>query len=256
MATRSGTSEFHGELFEFLRNDALDARNFFTLTSSEPLPFKRNQFGAQSRWTHRQGQDLLLRLSTKDCASRRQSISTAWCSAMRSAVRRRRCDRASSSDSSRARTSLTQRGRRASSARRLRPSNGDQWGWTSAHILNKSDRCTVTTASTAPRTIEPGGRGNTIPGFGYIQPALKAVLFAQRDAYFRPNASMSCGFGLNRLSSSTRPNAQLNPADFGIRDGIIQPIGLPQINIAGGALNFGGPSRLPIRARRHDLRGR
>ena len=45
MATRSGTSEFHGELFEFLRNDALDARNFFNFTSSEPPPFKRNQFG-------------------------------------------------------------------------------------------------------------------------------------------------------------------------------------------------------------------
>src|SRR6185436_10874024 len=46
VATRSGTSQYHGELFEFLRNDALDARNFFTFTSSEPPPFKRNQFGA------------------------------------------------------------------------------------------------------------------------------------------------------------------------------------------------------------------
>jgi hypothetical protein len=45
VATRSGTNQFHGELFEFLRNDALDARNFFTLTSSQPPPFKRNQFG-------------------------------------------------------------------------------------------------------------------------------------------------------------------------------------------------------------------
>ena len=43
----------------------------------------------------------------------------------------------------------------------------------------------------------------------------------------------------------TTPNAQLNPADFGIRNGITQPIGLPQINIAGGALNFGGPSTFP-----------
>jgi len=45
IATRSGSNAFHGELFEFFRNDALDARNFFELTSHEPAPFKRNQFG-------------------------------------------------------------------------------------------------------------------------------------------------------------------------------------------------------------------
>src|SRR6185503_11238028 len=45
IATRSGTNELHGELFEFFRNDALDARNFFNFTSSRPPPFKRNQFG-------------------------------------------------------------------------------------------------------------------------------------------------------------------------------------------------------------------
>ncbi|MBI3896605.1 MAG: TonB-dependent receptor [Acidobacteria bacterium] len=41
--TRSGTPEFHGTLFEYLRNSKLDARNFFDGT--EPPPFKRNQFG-------------------------------------------------------------------------------------------------------------------------------------------------------------------------------------------------------------------
>src|SRR6266436_2852395 len=33
LATRSGTSDYHGELFEFFRNNALDARNFFNLAS-------------------------------------------------------------------------------------------------------------------------------------------------------------------------------------------------------------------------------
>src|SRR5262245_32109069 len=47
IATRSGANKFHGELFEFLRNDALDARNFFEFNSSEPPPFKRNMFGVQ-----------------------------------------------------------------------------------------------------------------------------------------------------------------------------------------------------------------
>src|SRR6202049_2870163 len=40
--TRSGTNEFHGSVYEFLRNSALDASNFFDATKP---PFKRNQFG-------------------------------------------------------------------------------------------------------------------------------------------------------------------------------------------------------------------
>lgn len=42
--TRSGTNQFHGSGYEFVRNSALDARNFFDAVGSVP-PFKRNQFG-------------------------------------------------------------------------------------------------------------------------------------------------------------------------------------------------------------------
>ncbi len=41
--TRSGTNQFHGTLWEFLRNDALDANNYFAQTKE---PLKQNQFGA------------------------------------------------------------------------------------------------------------------------------------------------------------------------------------------------------------------
>jgi hypothetical protein len=41
--TRSGTNELHGTLWEFLRNDDLDANNYF---AQEKEPLKQNQFGA------------------------------------------------------------------------------------------------------------------------------------------------------------------------------------------------------------------
>ena len=42
VATKSGTNALHGSLYEFVRNDAFDARNFF---SAEVEPLKQNQFG-------------------------------------------------------------------------------------------------------------------------------------------------------------------------------------------------------------------
>jgi len=42
VVTSSGTNNWHGDAFEYLRNSALDARNFFEVQKG---PFKRNQFG-------------------------------------------------------------------------------------------------------------------------------------------------------------------------------------------------------------------
>jgi hypothetical protein len=43
--TRSGTNAFHGSVYEFLRNSAVDARNFFEDPTFPKAPFRRNQFG-------------------------------------------------------------------------------------------------------------------------------------------------------------------------------------------------------------------
>lgn len=42
VVTKSGGNEFHGALFEYLRNNAADAKNFF---AQQATPFQRNQFG-------------------------------------------------------------------------------------------------------------------------------------------------------------------------------------------------------------------
>ncbi len=47
VSTRSGTNEFHGAVFEFLRNSAFDANELFNKTSGRAKPpFRMNQYGA------------------------------------------------------------------------------------------------------------------------------------------------------------------------------------------------------------------
>jgi hypothetical protein len=58
---KSATKQFHGDLFDFFRNEALDARNYFA-----PAPIAKNELRQKSvwrnaGWAHPQGQNLLLR---------------------------------------------------------------------------------------------------------------------------------------------------------------------------------------------------
>lgn len=57
LVTKSGSNEFHGDAWEFLRNDDIDARNFFATNQTNPVTgaeipgsarpaYRRNQFGA------------------------------------------------------------------------------------------------------------------------------------------------------------------------------------------------------------------
>jgi hypothetical protein len=46
VSTKSGTNTLHGSVFEFVRNSAFDAKNFFDSPLKPIPPFKRNQYGA------------------------------------------------------------------------------------------------------------------------------------------------------------------------------------------------------------------
>jgi hypothetical protein len=54
----------------------------------------------------------------------------------------------------------------------------------------------------------------------------------------------SVRFGFNQIAFTAKSAFEIDPSTLGINIGVNRPIGLPQLNVAGG-FNFGGPSRLP-----------
>jgi hypothetical protein len=46
VSTKSGNNEWHGTVFEYLRNEKFDAKNFFALPTAPKAPLDRHQFGA------------------------------------------------------------------------------------------------------------------------------------------------------------------------------------------------------------------
>jgi hypothetical protein len=244
IATRSGVNEFHGEIFEFFRNSALDARNFFEFTSTKPASFQRNQFGGNlggpilknrtfffvsyEGLRQRQGLDINSIVLSDE---QRVSVNDPVISRLLELI-----PRANFVDSSGT-------SRFISSANA--PVDVDQWTIDINHNLSARDRLHGYYAIQDSQFREPTRTGNTIPGFGLSTSLLRQIFTLNETHIFRSDVVNEARFGFNRFSSSSTPNAQLNPADFGIRNGVTQPIGLPQINIAGGGLNFGGPANQP-----------
>jgi hypothetical protein len=243
IATRAGANEFHGELFEFLRNDALDARNFFDFTSSEPPPFKRNQFGGYlggpivknraffflSYEGLRQRQDLSLNSQVLSDAERSSVTDPVIVKLLDLIPRANFADRQGSA-------------RFVGSA--SAPVDLDQWTIDINHNLGTNDQLHGYYAFQKSTNDEPNRTGNTIPGFGDIRKRRHQIFTLNETHSFGPNLVNEARFGVNRFYITNTPKAQLNPADFGINNGVRESEGLPQLNIAGG-LNFGGPVNLP-----------
>jgi len=243
IGTRSGGSKFHGEAFEFLRNHVFDARNFFTFMSNEPPPFKRNQFGGQIGGPILENK--LFFFSAYEGLRQRQQLdlnSLVLSDSQRAAVTDPIIARLVSLIPQSNFVDSTGNSRFVGSANAT--VNADQWSLDITYNLGANDRLHGFYDLFRTSNIEPNRNGNTVPGFGNTSRQLRQVLTLNETHIFDAKLVNELRLGFNRFSSATEPNAMQNPADLGIHNGITQPIGLPQISVAGG-LNFGGPSTNP-----------
>ena len=263
IATRSGTNEYHGELFEFLRNDALDARNFF---DARKPPFHRNQFGLNvggpvhlprfgeggsglayngknktffffSYEGLRQRQGLTLTSNVLTDAQRAAAVNATTLKLLPL------IPRATSVDTVVINGVPTLVGRFAGSA--TAPVNIDQATGDVSHQFNDKDRLHGYYAFQRDFRGEPNLQGNTLPGFGDTRQSHRQIFTLNETHIFSPNVTNEARLGFNRINITFTPNLQVNPLDFNINNGVTQPLGLPQISITGFNFNIGGPSGFP-----------
>ncbi|HET6669890.1 MAG TPA: carboxypeptidase regulatory-like domain-containing protein [Pyrinomonadaceae bacterium] len=237
IATSSGTNDFHGELFEFLRNEALDARNFFSATKP---PFKRNQFGGNlggpivrnkaffffSYEGLRQRQGLTFNSGVLTATERAGVTDT---------ISRRLLDFIPTVNSG------TNRFVGSGTA----PVNIDQWTGDVSYAIGDNDRLHGYYAFQRDFRGEPNLQGNTISGFGDTRQSHRQIFTLNETHIFGPTLVNEMRFGFNRINITFTPNNPIDPSSLGINVGHSLPIGIPQITIGGIALNFGGPSGFP-----------
>jgi outer membrane receptor protein involved in Fe transport len=244
IGTRSGTNTFHGEVFEFLRNNVLDARNFFDATKP---PFRRNQFGGAlggpiiknkafffaSYEGTRQRQGLTLTSNVLTDAQR-ASVTNPTVQKLLPLI-----PMATSVDT----VAGVAVGRFAGSG--TAPVNIDQWTGDVSYDIGKGDHLHGYYAFQRDRRGEPNLQGNTLPGFGDTRQSRRQIFTFNESHTFGANLVNEARLGFNRIHITFTPNLQVNPVDFSINDGLNQAIGLPQISITGFNFNIGGPAGFP-----------
>lgn len=247
IATRSGTNDFHGEVFEFLRNEKLDAKNFFTVAPAVKPPFKRNNFGAAvggpiikdrahffaSYEGLRQRQGLTINSAVLSDADRQTALTTSD-AAVQALVALIPAANATSGT-----------GAPIFVGSASAPVNIDQ-GTADVDVqVTSNDRLHGYVAIQQDARGEPTLQGNTLPGWGDTRTSRRQIGTFSYDHIFGPNLTNTARLGYNRIHITFAPVQTLNPADFNIDNGVDSDLGLPQISIAGGALNFGGPAAFP-----------
>lgn len=261
LATRSGTNDYHGELFEFFRNNALDARNFFnpSLTSTgapnPQAPFKRNDFGASfggpikrnkaffflAYEGLRQHQSLTVTSNRVPSQNERATVTSPAIQKILTLI-----PAANLVGSGNAADPATFNAFTGGALANVALNQG------SADLdveLSSKDRIHAYYVVQKDLRQEPtagGAISTNIPGYGDTRDGFRHLVTFSEDHVFGPALTNTVRLGFNRIHLTFTPNALLDPAAFNMVLPAGAPVasGLPFFNI-GNSLGFGGPTGEP-----------
>jgi len=257
LATRSGTNEFHGEAFEFLRNNDLDARNFFNPARSAtgtPLPqasFKRNEFGADLGGPIKQNKIFFFLAYESIRQHQGLTVSSTVPSAAQIAAI------PSTEPAVLALLKLVPAANLVGSGSPANPSSFNLFsGSALANVtinqgsgdldyeLSNTDRVHGYWVVQKDLREEPTA-GTNLPGFGDTREGLRQLLTVSEDHTFNAALTNTIRLGFNRIHLTFTPNNSDSAAAFGVTlPGGVPSGALPNI-IVGGAMAFGGPGGEP-----------
>jgi hypothetical protein len=263
LATRSGTNDYHGELFEFFRNNVLDARNFFNpILNSQgkfnpQAPFKRNDFGASFGGPIKKNK--IFFFLAYEGLRQHQSLTVT---SSRVPSQNERATVTSAAPAIQKLIALIPAANLVGSGNPADPATFNSFtGGALANVaLNQgsadldvqlSDKDRIHGYYVVQKDLrqEPtaGGAINTnLPGFGDTRDGFRHLMTFSEDHIFGPSLANTVRLGFNRIHLTFTPNALLDPAAFNINMPANAPVasGLPFI-IVGGALGFAGPTNEP-----------
>ena len=253
IATRSGTNEYHGEAFEFFRNNALDARNYFNAVGTPQAPFKHNEFGGDfggpikknkvffflAYEGIRQHQGLTLGAIVPS----QNQIATVTSPAVLSLLKLIPAANNQGSDKTGIPANFNGFSGAALANVSLNQGSGDI-----DVQLRQSDQLHFYYVMQKDLREEPtqgGAAAANIPGFGDTRNGFRQLMTIGEDHVFSPSLANTIRLGYNRIHLIFTPTA-LNPADFDIGSppGAPVGVGIPNINVSGD-MDFGGPTAEP-----------
>jgi carboxypeptidase family protein/TonB-dependent receptor-like protein len=252
IATRAGANTWHGEAYEFFRNDDLDARNFSNPTTvtvagvSSPnpeSPFKRNQFGGDGGGALKK--DKTFMFLSYEGLRQRQAVPL-------SATTLTLAQRAQAMTSSDAQIQnlltlipLPNSGTNQFAGSAVAPVNIEQGTANFSQSFSDSNKINVYYAIQRDQRNEPPSTdANSFPGGGDQRNGKRQLLTFNDSWVISPTLVNEARLGFNRIHITfLADNTDAAPA-FGINSGVTAPIGLPQITVS-GAFTFGGISGFP-----------